>query len=410
MVTETPDTLKKTANGPAPADDSASTRPERPHGSSPTGRVFYIDNLRVFLIMLVIALHVSIAYGGSGMWSYKEPTSDIATIVSLTMFNGVSQSFFMGLLFMIAGYFTPGSYDRKGIGRFLGDRFLRLGIPLVAYILLIDPIVAYEYATRNGLTHLPFPTFWSQELAGMSFGVGPLWFVQTLLLFSLAYAAFRRLRGSSRGREQGTAGGTPSNFAILVVALGLGVASFAARLAFPIGEQIFGMQLGFYPQYVVLFVVGLVAYRRGWLASLPDRAGKLWLAVALAGIAMMPVLMILGGAMSAGVDSFLGGLHWQALAYAMWEQLVGVALCVVLLIQFRKRFTYRDKLARALSADSYAAYIIQAPVIIAVLLAMRNVHIYPLLKFGIVAPVAITLCFLVSHFVLRRLPFAEKVL
>ena len=34
----------------------------------------------------------------------------------------------MGLFFMIAGCFTPGSYDRKGHRRFLKERLLRLGI------------------------------------------------------------------------------------------------------------------------------------------------------------------------------------------------------------------------------------------------------------------------------------------
>jgi hypothetical protein len=33
----------------------------------------------------------------------------------------------MGILFLLAGYFTPGSLERKSYARFLSDRFLRLG-------------------------------------------------------------------------------------------------------------------------------------------------------------------------------------------------------------------------------------------------------------------------------------------
>jgi fucose 4-O-acetylase-like acetyltransferase len=43
------------------------------------------------------------------------------------------QGYFMGLLFMIAGYFVAGSYDRKGFGLFVGERFKRLIIPTLIY-------------------------------------------------------------------------------------------------------------------------------------------------------------------------------------------------------------------------------------------------------------------------------------
>jgi len=35
----------------------------------------------------------------------------------------------MGFFFLLAGYFTPRSLERKGYGHFLCDRFLRLGLP-----------------------------------------------------------------------------------------------------------------------------------------------------------------------------------------------------------------------------------------------------------------------------------------
>ncbi len=390
------------------------------------GRLFYVDNARTFAIVLVIALHVSISYGGSGSWSYVEPTSDVPTAALLTIFNAVVQSFTLGLLFLLAGYFTPGSYDRKGTRRFIGDRFMRLGIPLVAYIVFIDPIINYEHAVRNGLTHQSFLTFWGRGLADVSFGPGPLWFVQTLLLFSLAYAGVRSLSRGSRpapkaepantgGRDaesdtDGRAGGAiPSNLHVLLFALTLGAISFLARLAYPVGKEFLSMQLGFYPQYVALFAVGVLAYRRDWLAGLSAAMGRVWLLVGTVGIALLPVLMIAGGALSGSVDSFIGGFHWQALAYAVWEQVVGVGLCVGLLVRFRESVNCHGRLARAMAAGSYTAYIIQAPVIVAVLLAARTVHVYPLVKFAVVAPVAVALCFGIAHFV-RQLPFVKKIL
>ena len=77
-------------------------------------RVAYIDNLRVFLTILVIVLHSAVTYGSEGGWYYQEPTDDMAVIIPLTILSAILQSFFMGLFFFLGGYFTPGSVDKKG--------------------------------------------------------------------------------------------------------------------------------------------------------------------------------------------------------------------------------------------------------------------------------------------------------
>jgi fucose 4-O-acetylase-like acetyltransferase len=92
-------------------------------------RLFFIDNLRIGLIMLVVAHHVGQAYGPTGGWWYF--TSPERAPV-LGAFFTVNRSFFMSLFFMISGYFLPQSFDRKGRD-FLKDRFVRLGIPLLAF-------------------------------------------------------------------------------------------------------------------------------------------------------------------------------------------------------------------------------------------------------------------------------------
>jgi peptidoglycan/LPS O-acetylase OafA/YrhL len=71
--------------------------------------LFFIDNLRIALIMLVIAHHAGQAYGPTGgFWYFENP--ERASI--LGAFFTVNRSFFMSLFFMISGYFLPASYDR----------------------------------------------------------------------------------------------------------------------------------------------------------------------------------------------------------------------------------------------------------------------------------------------------------
>lgn len=87
----------------------------------------------MFLTILVILHHLMITYAGTGGWYYKEDRQDAAVDALGGWFCSVDQAYFMGLLLLISAYFVPGSYDRKGSARFLKDRLIRLGIPLVVF-------------------------------------------------------------------------------------------------------------------------------------------------------------------------------------------------------------------------------------------------------------------------------------
>ena len=102
-------------------------------------RLYYLDNLRILLILLVIQQHLAVTYGGPGTWDIKFETDDVLTLVIFSLHNAVNQSFFMGFFFLLSAYFTPASYDRKKAGRFMLDRLSRLAIPLVIYDTLISP-------------------------------------------------------------------------------------------------------------------------------------------------------------------------------------------------------------------------------------------------------------------------------
>ena len=102
-------------------------------------RLLFVDNLRSFAIILVFLVHIAITYGASGLWYYKEGQLQGPEYYVFLAFTCVCQAFFMGLLFLLAGYFTPASYDRKGPGQFTLDRLTRLWLPVGVFIFLIDP-------------------------------------------------------------------------------------------------------------------------------------------------------------------------------------------------------------------------------------------------------------------------------
>ncbi len=373
-------------------------------------RMAYVDNLRILLISLVVLLHLSIGYGASGDWYYNEKTNvSLISAVALTLFTAVNQAFFMGFFFMISSYLTPVSFDRKGAGRYFADRLKRLGIPLVFYALVINPLLDYVLALYDGFqgSFVQFVAKYSPSI----FGVGPQWFVEELLIFSSVYVLWRVLTHSRPRAVSSPSLQTPGNAALALFAIALGLVTFVFRIAFPVGWwfEPLHLQLAHSPQYIAFFVVGLVAYRNNWLAQVTEAQGKLWSVVAVALVPIFLAIAVAGEALSGDLSAFEGGLHWQAAAYAIWEQFMAVAMIVSLLVLFRSRFNHQGRLARTLSDATFAVYVLHPPVIVLLAMALSVFQLDGGIKFVLVAPLALALCFAIGSAV-KRLPVARDIL
>jgi hypothetical protein len=373
-------------------------------------RLLFVDNIRVLLTILVLLHHLMITYAGTGDWIYKEGRQDFITDALGSWFCGVNQAYFMGLFLLISAYFVPGSYDRKGAGTFLKDRLIRLGIPLALYSWVINPLFIYAYSYRE--LQMPFWRFFPGVYfsGGELIGQGPLWFVEVLLIFSLVYVAWR-LVFPSRPETPAAETRFPGNGAIALFALSLGVVTFLVRLVFLMDAYTFkplNLQIPFFAQYIALFIIGLIAYRRNWLVSLPDKTGRLWLGIAVLLILLWPPLVILGGAIENDLP-FKGGWYWQSFAYALWESFMCASMCIGLIYAFRRYLNSKGRIAGFLAPNAYTAYLIHAPVITFVALAVQEITIYPLFKWALVALVAIPLCFGISSLI-RKLPYTDHIL
>jgi len=95
-------------------------------------RLTDLDHLRAALVSLVIVHHVALVYGAIAPFYYVEPPFDDPLAYTLLgVFALTNQAWFMGTLFLLAGYFTPRSFDRRGASAFVRARLVRLGIPIL---------------------------------------------------------------------------------------------------------------------------------------------------------------------------------------------------------------------------------------------------------------------------------------
>lgn len=395
-----------------PRGADITTTPGVATAAAKRSRFLFIDNLRVLLISLVVVQHLSVTYGAIGFWYYRDPATDTFTAAFLTMWNGPGQAAGMGLFFLISAYFTPGAYDRKGGKAFLRDRLIRLGVPLLLYELLIDPLVVY---LARGLPS-SYWSFYGNYLLAWQGISGPVWFIAVLLLFTLVYAAWRALtRNRPRANEQAVP--LPSYGAILAFVVALGMVTFAVRIWWPVTRvlQPLGVSAGYLPQYISMFVLGLIAYRGNWFLKLSTRTARDWLLVALLvslGWLAIVIPAIAGSAGRSGNEvgpSMAGGVHWLALTYSLWESFVLVGASIGLLVHFRERLNRQGRLAEELAADAYTVYLVHPVVLVGFSYAFHTVALYPLLKFVIAVLIGLPLCYLVSGCV-RRIPLLNKVL
>ena len=138
--------------------------------------------------------HLAIVYTGAGAFYYVEPTPiDPLALAVLVVFIAINQAYFMGLLFLISGYFSPGSLERKGARRFVKDRLIRLGIPLLIFFFVLNPIAAIGlWAMPASLTHITTPLSW--QAYPQLVGLGPMWFAAMLLVFDISFAIWWAIR------------------------------------------------------------------------------------------------------------------------------------------------------------------------------------------------------------------------
>ncbi|MBS4174684.1 acyltransferase family protein [Bacillus sp. FJAT-49736] len=365
-------------------------------------RLLYLDRLRVFLTFLLLFHHTAIAYGASGSWIYIDAEQGTTlTNILLSLFTAINQAFFMGLFFFLSGYFVPRSYERKGNVKFLKDRFIRLGIPLLFYLFIIGPLIEYFLYVEKSMS---LGEFYSKEILTFhQFFIGPLWFVEALLIFNLIYALYKKLV-----RKEWKPQPFPTNRKLVITAFSLGAVAFFVRLIYPVGNGILGLQFGYFPSYILLFYVGIVSYRNNWLKNITADTEKIWKWITFIAIPIFPIGLILTGALN-GTLMVNGGWNIQAILYALWEPFVCIGMCILLISLFKQKYNQMSLFFKWLADNSFTVYILHPPIIVGGSLLLHTLDILPFGKFVIVSILSLVLTFILAYLV-RLIPGTRRVL
>ena len=287
---------------PSVLTTSSSQRGVGPEIVSPAQRNVAIGYLRAFVTVLVLAHHAALAYHpfapappaslvAQPRWWQAFPVVDSQRSTGFALFVGFNDTFFMALMFFVSGLFVWHSLKRKGSGRFVRDRFLRLGLPFVVAAALGAPLAYYPTYLQIGGSG--FAGFWQQWRSLGNWPAGPAWFVWLLLAFDLVAALLLVLIpnwGNALGRLSSGSDRHPIRFFGILVALSAAVYLPLAIIFNPFYWSSFGpffFQTSRILHYLLYFLlgagVGAYGLQRGLLA--PDgklaRRWPLWSLAAL---------------------------------------------------------------------------------------------------------------------------------
>lgn len=337
-----------------------------------TTRLSYLDNLKVMLTILVVFHHAALPYSPGSEWAYT--TSHPEEMMPwIWHFLSVNASFFMGLFFLISGYFVPMSFDRQGMKTFVLKKLMRLGIPVLVIATLLSVLTG-------------------------QLEVGHLWYVESLLFFCLIYAVLRHFVSpvgegcSSR----------PTLVGMLIVALIMGVGGYFIRQVSPQDNWIW--LLGFihiepahYLQYAMMFVLGILAYRFQWLSRMSNTTGVLSLVIGLA--------FVVGNYLRD--DGPWNGFVWKW--FGIYESLLCVFFSFGLLWLFREYVNHSDRFCNWCAQQAYGAYIIHLFVLLFIQNATDSLVMSGIVKFFLIGTLATILSFVLTYLI-RLIPGVKRVL
>ena len=232
-----------------------------------------LDNLRGFVILLVLSFHSVLAYLDflpASLFPFDDPpylwrafpVVDHQRWFGFDLFCAWQDVFLMSLFFFLSGLFVWPSLERKGARIFLHDRVLRIGVPFALVVTLLMPLA--NYPTYLQTTADPsLIGFWRHWLALPFWPCGPMWFLWLLLAADFAAAGLHEYAprwGSPLMRVSSSAGSRPGRyFAGLLIASAVAYVPLAVAFTPSAWTAFgpFGFQLSRPLHYAVYFFAGV---------------------------------------------------------------------------------------------------------------------------------------------------------
>jgi glucan biosynthesis protein C len=153
-------------------------------------RLFYIDNLKNFALLLGPIFHVAIIYSKQLYVIHSKETNYFFEIIVHLI-----HSFRMPLFFFLSGFFSELVFEKYGVKGFYKNRIYRLVIPGLFGIVIISSVEGYFKYIQN-YAIISFSDFYLLFFQKENFTFSHIWFIVFLILYSGFYPFLNRFNFS----------------------------------------------------------------------------------------------------------------------------------------------------------------------------------------------------------------------
>lgn len=384
-----------------------------------------IDYLRAFITMLVVAHHSFIGYAKfvpspNTVFGAQPYLWSVFPVVDSQRWSGFdllilfNDTFFMSLMFLLAGLFVFPGIVRKGHQGYLRGRFLRLGLPFVVAVIFLAPLAYYPSYLLSGSNPGLMPFL--QEWASLAYWPpGPVWFIAVLLaLDGLAVLFHKFVPRTLDSLAAFSSGAAERPFMFFLAFAGVSILVYLPMLLefgplrwFKLGPFVIqSSRVLLYPTFFFTGVaIGAWGLERGLLAKNGELARRWmkWLGIAVVAFALFGFFFAQTRIQGAASPVSLRALTGAAFA------LTCVSTSFLLLATFVRFANQRSGLLDSLSANAYGIFLVHYAIVSWLQYALlastlsgfqKGVTVFSgalLLSWGVVA------C-------LRRHPFLDRIL
>uniref|UniRef100_UPI00321738A7 acyltransferase family protein n=1 Tax=uncultured Draconibacterium sp. TaxID=1573823 RepID=UPI00321738A7 len=349
-------------------------------------RINFLDNLRTFMIFLVVVLHSGLVYESvlQNSWLVNDPVKN----ESIGLIRMYLDLFVMFIIFFISGYFIPESVKSKSAIEFIKSKFKRIYLPWIIAVFTLIPAYKFIFLFSRGLPQeewFSYFHFFQRAGSDLSFYANNpaqnwLWFLPVLFLFQIVYLGLSKTKVLSLNISLKTGVILAFLFGVIysitISSLGLKGWYNSALLHFQRERLLV---------YFMAFLLGTLCYKHKVFNS--NKKNKklyisanvvLTLALALfTTIALNTFFNIIDPARN---YYFISGFADRTMYYisAMLSQLV---FLYIMIYTFRNRYNKTNVIMHELNRNSYPVYIIHTIVLGVVALTLMEMSIPAMIKF-----------------------------
>jgi len=319
-----------------------------------TERQYYIDWLRILLIISVFLFHIGMIFNTWG-WHIKNDVQYKGALWYIMVFMHYWR---MPLLFLISGAGTWFALGKRSSSQYLGERFRRLIIPFLAGIFILVPVQVYiEKSTQYQSLIDFYPHMFDGIYPTGNFSWHHLWFILYLFFISLIISPFLKFFKSTRFElfKQWLSSWLSKPLMLNIYILPLLISQIILRPYFPEETHALFNDWAFVAFDILFFMAGFVMLSNNIITEAIKKQRYLFLIEAV----MVTVFMYTVPFLT--LNERIGDIMWDISAiFVAWSW--GITA-----IGFAKKYLNFDSRFRKLANEAiYPFYLLHQPVIVVV--------------------------------------------